>query len=69
MEIDDFLSHWKHSKGCSPETLKAYKSDLNCFKRFLKQRKLRITQVRPSTINDYIAQMQAAPNPRLAGVV
>jgi site-specific recombinase XerD len=57
MEIEGFLSHWEHSKGCSPQTLKAYRSDLKDFEAFLKSRSLRITQVRPSTINEYIAKM------------
>lgn len=64
MEINAFLSHWKHSKGCSPQTIKAYASDLRHFESFLKKRGLRITQVGPSTMNEYIAEMQAVPNPR-----
>jgi len=68
MKIDAFLSHWKHSKGCSPPTIKAYASDLRHFESFLKGRGLRITQVRPSTMNEYIAEMQTAPNLRFGRV-
>ena len=48
--------------------LKAYKSDLHHFEAFLKGCKLRITQVVPRTMNEYIAHMQAGPNPRFGKV-
>lgn len=48
----------------SPQTIAAYRSDLTFFASFLKRRSLRITQVTPSVIGDYIAEMKAVPNPR-----
>src|SRR4051794_17860230 len=48
----------------SPETIKAYRSDLAFFSGFLAERKLRITQVTPVVISQYIEHMKSKPNPR-----
>ena len=52
----------------SPETIKAYRSDLNFFAEFLKQQGLRITQVSPATIASYVEHMKAQPNPRFGRI-
>lgn len=48
-----FLSHLR-SRRCSQETLKAYEIDLRLFETFLKEKKLRVTQVRSKTIDDFV---------------
>jgi len=48
----------------SPETIKAYRSDLGFFNAFLRGRNLRITQVTPTVVGAYVEHMRQMPNPR-----
>lgn len=50
MNIDGFLASLQTS---SAETLRAYRQDLERFEDFLKQKGLRVTQVKPSTVADF----------------
>jgi site-specific recombinase XerD len=48
----------------SPETIKAYHSDLTFFAEFLKGRSLRLTQVTPTVIANYVEELKSRSNPR-----
>jgi site-specific recombinase XerD len=53
MDIEAFLSNL-NTRQCSPGTIAQYESDLRVFEAFLKEKKLRVTQVRPRTIGAYV---------------
>lgn len=63
MDFEPYLRQLSTSNW-SQHTINAYRSDLQFFAAFLKNRGLRITQVTPSIICDYVAHMKALPNPR-----
>lgn len=63
MDVEPYLRQLEASNW-SPETIKAYRSDLTFFAGFLKSRSLRITQVTPSVIADYVGELKSKPNPR-----
>ena len=52
MNIEPFLSYLR-ARQCSPETIKAYRTDLRLFEEFLKERKLRVIQVESQTIDQF----------------
>jgi site-specific recombinase XerD len=64
MRIEPYLNHLSVHRRRSPQTVKAYRSDLLLFAAFLKERGLRISQVTPTVIAHYIASMQQKPNSR-----
>jgi site-specific recombinase XerD len=56
MNIDGFLTSLK-TQTSSVETLRAYSQDLEKFEDFLHLKSLRVTQVKPSTITEYIEHL------------
>jgi len=56
MNIDGFLTSLK-TQTSSVETQRAYSQDLKKFEDFLRMKGLRVTQVKPSTINEYIGHL------------
>jgi integrase/recombinase XerC len=65
MDIEGFTTHLKSTRRrLSPESAKAYGSDLKLFDRFLESNGLRETQVNATVIADYIRHMETVPNPR-----
>src|SRR2546426_8658723 len=63
MKIDDYLAHLE-ARNLSPHTLKAYRSDLIAFREFLRARKLRVSQVSPKTIDEFIQHLKTLANRR-----
>lgn len=53
MKIEPFLSYLR-ARQCSPETIKAYRTDLRLFEQFLKNQKLRVTQVKSQTVDQFV---------------
>jgi len=69
MDIKRFTSHLKTSRrDLSPETIRAYESDLTLFQGFLDARGLRESQMTSKVVTDYIEQMENAPNSRFGKV-
>jgi site-specific recombinase XerC len=65
MNIEPFLDHLRVNRHCSPETIKAYRSDLGLFTAFLGEKSLtRITQVDHGVVKDYVEYMREKANPR-----
>ena len=65
MDFDLFLGHMAVAKQCSPETLKAYRSDLVQFENFMLGQGLRrINQLNNAVLNTYIESMREKDNPR-----
>ena len=56
MKINLFLANLR-ARNCSPKTLKDYESDLRMFEAFLKERHLRITQVKSQHISEYVESL------------
>jgi site-specific recombinase XerD len=56
MKIEPFLESLS-TQTASSETLRAYRQDLNRFADFLKSKRLRVNQVKPTTIHDFIKHM------------
>lgn len=53
-EVDQFLDYVRTEKGLSPNTLLAYASDLACFTRWARRKRLRsVAQVTRQTVLDY----------------
>ena len=66
MNLEPFLEHLRANRHCSPETSKAYRSDLALFAAFLKEKSLtRITQVDHGVVKEYVDHMRGKENPRL----
>lgn len=66
MNVEPFLEHLRANRHCSPETIKAYRSDLGLFAAFLNEKSLtRITQVDHGVVKEYVDHMRAKENPRL----
>lgn len=63
MDIDGFLLSLRTSSG---ETLRAYRQTLTRFEAFLRDKKLRVTQVKPSTVDQFIEQLKEQKG-RIAG--
>jgi site-specific recombinase XerD len=53
MKIESFLESLS-TKTVSAETLRAYRQDLSRFQAFLKERGLRVNQVKPSTVIEFV---------------
>jgi len=69
MDIEGLITHLKSTRRrLSPESTKAYGSDLELFERFLRSKGLRETQVNGTVIADYIRHMETVPNPRFGKV-
>ena len=68
MDIDPFIECLENSPDRSKDTIRAYRSDLVLFDRFLRANKLRITQVTSAVVHDYIKHLEAQPNPRFGKV-
>jgi site-specific recombinase XerD len=65
MNFEPFLTHLKSMKNYSPETVKAYRSDLKFFAAFLSERSItRISQIDHVVIKTYIESMHQRKNPR-----
>src|SRR5581483_4291115 len=60
MEIDSFMEHLK-TRTQSPETLRAYRQDLQKFEEFLRGRGLRVNQATVQTIDQFIAHLSEQP--------
>lgn len=56
LKIDEFMLHMQ-ARGCSDETLRAYRQDLTRFDQFLKQRKIKSHQVNASHIDLFVAYL------------
>ena len=52
MDIDPFIECLENSPDRSKDTIRAYRSDLVLFDRFLRANKLRITQVTSAVVHD-----------------
>jgi site-specific recombinase XerD len=63
VDFEQYLRQLQASNW-SPNTIKAYRSDLTFFSAFLRSRCLRLTQVTPSIIGAYVEELKARPNPR-----
>jgi integrase/recombinase XerC len=68
LDISAFIRYLEHSRGKSPETVKAYRSDLILFNQFLTSKRMRVTQVKPAVIQEYIQDLECKPNPRFGRV-
>jgi len=69
MNFEPFLSHLEVNRACSAETIRAYRSDLKMFETFLQENSIRrLSQVKCSTIKDFIDYMRQKPNPRFEKV-
>lgn len=69
MDFEPFLDYWAGHKNCSPETVRAYRSDLKMFDQFLDTLGIRrLIQVNHSVIDKYIAHMRQAENPRFSRI-
>ena len=65
MNSDPYLSHLPMKRGCSPQTITAFRSDLQLFNTFLKGRSVsRLSIVSHAIINEYIGHMRQKENPR-----
>ena len=67
MDYESFLTELK-LREYSPQTLKAYRADLEHFDGFLKRRKLRVSQVTPDVIGAYKEEMSSQNNKRSGAV-
>ena len=63
MNPEPFLASLE-ARNWSPQTVKAYRSDLSIFTDFLRDRGLRITQVTPVTLTSYIEHLRGVTNAR-----
>jgi site-specific recombinase XerD len=65
MDVEPFLVHLQTMKNCSPQTIKAYRSDLKLFGTFLSEQSVtRISQIDHAVISAYIESMRQRTNPR-----
>jgi site-specific recombinase XerD len=65
IDAELFLDHLHTMKNCSPQTVKAYRSDLKIFWTFLTERSVtRIGQIDHALISAYIESMRLRANPR-----
>jgi site-specific recombinase XerD len=58
--IEEFLQALT-ARGCSVETLRAYRSDLTIFRKFLRERHQRVSSVKPRDITEYVLWLQSRP--------
>lgn len=63
MNIALFLADLK-ARNCSPKTIKDYEGDLRMFEMFLKERHLRVTQVKSQQISEYVEYLGRRHNYR-----
>lgn len=69
MDFEPFLNHFEINRNCSPQTIKAYRSDLKLFEAFLQERSVtRLSQVDHSIIKEYIEHMHQKVNLRFARI-
>lgn len=67
MNFEPYLEHLAINKRCSPQTIRAYRSDLKLFGVFAEHQSItRVAQVDHVTIRHYIEHMQQKDNPRFA---
>ena len=65
VEFESFLQYYKDHRQSSPDTLRAYRSDLKFFGHFLSEEGItRLSQVDHSVISRYMEKMKAAPSGR-----
>jgi site-specific recombinase XerD len=65
MNFEPYLDHLQMKRACSPQTIRAYRSDLLLFSVFLQQQSVSgISSVSHALINDYIRHMREKMNPR-----
>jgi site-specific recombinase XerD len=57
MKIDEFIDSLENQTS-SQATLRAYRQDLRRFEAFLKGKGLRVNQVKPSTINEFVSHLR-----------
>ena len=63
MNFEPFLNYFEINRHCSPQTIKAYRSDLKLFDAFLQERSVtRLSQVDHSIIKEYIEHMHEKVN-------
>lgn len=63
MDIEPYVS-LLIANNWSPDTIKAYRSDLKFFEQFLESQNMRITQVTPVVVGKFVESMRSRPNPR-----
>lgn len=69
MDFEPFLRHFETNRNCSPQTIRAYRSDLKMFGAFLQDRSVsRLSQVDHSIIKEYIEHMHQKVNLRFAKI-
>jgi site-specific recombinase XerD len=68
MDIDAFIQCVENNPDRSNDTVRAYRSDLVLFDRFLKSNKLRVTQVTHAVVHDYIQHLNRQPNLRFGKI-
>jgi integrase/recombinase XerC len=69
MDFDGFTSYMECNKGCTPRTTKSYRSDLELFHAFLREKSvMRLSQADHAVIKDYIEHMRRKPNPRFGKI-
>jgi site-specific recombinase XerD len=65
MNLEPFLQHLEQQRRCSAFTIKAYRSDLEIFKAFLKSKSItRLAQVDHLIINRYVEHLRNSENAR-----
>lgn len=65
MDFEAFLKHLQIRRQCSPETLRAYRSDLQQFEDFLAECSItQIGSVNHAVLNQFIVHMREKENPR-----
>jgi site-specific recombinase XerD len=65
MNFEPYLEHLAINRKCSPQTIRAYRSDLKMFSVFAGQQSLtRLAQVTDVAVRQYIEHMRQKDNPR-----
>lgn len=65
MDFEQFLKYFEINRNCSPQTIRAYRSDLKLFEAFLEERSIAsLPQVDHAIIKDYVDHMRHKNNLR-----
>jgi len=56
-ELDEFLSHLRHERNVSPHTLSAYRSDLEQFAEFLRERNRHVRDADNTLLRAYLVRL------------
>jgi site-specific recombinase XerD len=69
MDFEPFLNYWETIRNCSPQTIQAYRNDLELFEAFLQGQSVAdISQVDHLVIANYIKHMEQKVNLRFARI-